>query len=85
MISSNSSQGDSGIPSLKDIPVLGQLFRKNTKSNDRTELIILITPYIITNDNDAQAVTEAFKKQLGDWARSQPDARPEKDKDTKGK
>lgn len=68
LISNNGSQGDSGIPLLKDIPGLGQLFRTNTDKSDRTELIILITTYVISNDNDAQAVTAAFRKQLGTWA-----------------
>ena len=77
LISGNTSQGDAGIPGLKDIPVLGQLFRNNTNSSDRTELIVLITPYIIANDDDAQAVTEAFKKQLGEWTKTaQPSAKP---------
>ena len=74
LMSSNKSDGNAGIPLLKDIPVLGQLFRNNTGKSDRTELIVLITPYIIEGDNDAQAVTEAFRKQLGEWARKpQPD------------
>lgn len=68
LISSNGSQGNAGIPLLKDIPGLGQLFRTDSAINDRTELIILITPYIITNDSDAQAVTDAFRRQLGEWA-----------------
>ena len=72
LISSNGSQGNAGIPLLKDIPGLGQLFRTNSEISDRTELIILITPYIISNDGDAQAVTEAFKKQLGAWAATVP-------------
>jgi len=72
LISNNSSQGDAGIPLLKDIPGLGQLFRTNSDKSDRTELIILITPYIIANDHDAQAVTDAFKKQLGGWAQTIP-------------
>ena len=77
LISGNSSQGNAGIPFLKDIPILGQLFRTNSASSDRTELIILITPYIITNDSDAQAVTDAFKKQLGPWAgTAQPSGSP---------
>lgn len=71
LISSNKSDGNAGIPFLKDIPLLGQLFRTNTEKIDRTELIILITPYIISGDEDAQAVTNAFRSRLGDWA--QPD------------
>ncbi len=70
LISNTKSDGNAGIPLLKDIPVLGQLFRNNTGKSDRTELIVLITPYIIEDDNDAQAVTEAFRKQLGGWAQS---------------
>lgn len=72
LISSNRAEGDSGIPLLKDIPGLGQLFRKNTKSGDRTELIVLITPYIMNDDRDARALTQAFRDRLGPWARSLP-------------
>jgi len=68
LMSSNKSEGNAGVPLLKDIPVLGQLFRSNTEKNDRTELIVLITPYIIEDDSDAQAVTDAFRKRLGNWA-----------------
>ncbi|OFW11368.1 MAG: hypothetical protein A3H27_10925, partial [Acidobacteria bacterium RIFCSPLOWO2_02_FULL_59_13] len=68
LISSSKSEGNAGIPLLKDVPVLGQLFRTNTGKNDRTELIVLITPYIISGDEDAQAVTNAFRSRLGGWA-----------------
>ena len=68
LMSSNKSDGNAGIPLLKDIPGLGQFFRTNTGRSDRTELIVLITPYIIEDDNDAQAITEAFRKRLGEWA-----------------
>ena len=68
LILNNKSEGNAGIPFLKDIPGLGQLFRTNTAKNDRTELIILITPYIISENEDAQAVTNAFRSRLGDWA-----------------
>ncbi len=68
LISSNRSDGNAGIPLLKNIPLLGHLFRTDTGRSDRTELLILITPYIISGDDDARAVTEAFRKRLGDWA-----------------
>ncbi len=35
---------ESGIPFLKDIPILGWLFKSKTKSKDKTELLIFITP-----------------------------------------
>lgn len=74
LISSSKSDGNAGIPFLKDIPLLGQAFRTDSAKTDRTELIILITPYIIADDNDAAAVTNAFRKQLGGWAQNQPKA-----------
>jgi len=72
LMSSNQTSGDSGIPFLKDVPAVGQLFRVNTDNTTRTELIVLITPYIIADDKDAQSITEAFRSRLGDWAQDAP-------------
>ncbi|MBV8467554.1 MAG: hypothetical protein JO218_16560 [Burkholderiales bacterium] len=75
MISQSDTAGDAGIPLLKDIPVLGQLFRNSTTQKDRTELIIMITPYVINDDYEAEELTEAFRKQLGPWAAASGAAR----------
>lgn len=72
LISTTSSNGSNGLPILKDIPGIGPLFGSTSSSNNRKELIVLITTYIISNENDAQAVTDAFKKQLGPWAQTLP-------------
>ena len=77
MISSTNAASDSGIPLLKDIPVLGQLFRNSIREKDRTELIIMITPYVINDDFEAEEVTEAFRNQLGPWA-AEPKATAQK-------
>lgn len=68
LISEDASGGDSGIPGLKDIPVLGALFRNQTSTGSRKQMVVLITPYIINNDNDAQVLTSAFRNLLGPWA-----------------
>jgi type II secretory pathway component GspD/PulD (secretin) len=39
--------------------------------------VILITPYIISDDGEARAVTDAFRKQLGAWAQEQKPANPD--------
>jgi len=39
--------GESGIPYLKDIPILGYLFKKSQKSNNKNDLVIFVTPHII--------------------------------------
>ena len=69
LISQNNSRTETGVPFLKDIPIAGQLFRTNTDNNRKTELLILITPYIVADDHDATEITDAFRNQLGEWAR----------------
>lgn len=70
LISQDNSRTESGIPLLKDLPVIGQLFRTNANNNHKTEMLVLITPYIVADDHDAQEITDAFRKQLGPWASS---------------
>mgnify|MGYP003890738733 CR=1 FL=1 len=36
------------VPLLGDVPVLGWLFRNRTRVNDRTELMIFITPRVVS-------------------------------------
>jgi general secretion pathway protein D len=47
LISNTKTQSDSKVPFLGDIPILGNLFKSSTKSNDKTELLIFLTPHII--------------------------------------
>lgn len=69
LIDGTSSDGNGGVPLLKDIPVLGSLFRNQTLKKSRREMIILITPYIANDATEAEAITESFRKTLGPWAR----------------
>lgn len=43
----NIIENEAGIPYLKDIPGIGQLFRSNSNSADMEELLIFITPHIL--------------------------------------
>jgi len=54
----------SGIPVLHKIPVLGSLFGSTTKTKEKTELIVLITPRVIENRWDSRAITREFKQKL---------------------
>lgn len=76
LIGGSTSAGDSGIPLFKDIPLIGQLFRTNTDSRKKTELLILITPYVINDDIEAEAITSAFRNQVGSWAHDLGTPRP---------
>ena len=68
LISEETSRGNSGVPGLKDIPILGHLFSNQNQGGGRRELIVLITPYLVNDNTDAEAVTEAFRRVLGPWA-----------------
>ncbi|MCZ6770673.1 MAG: type II secretion system secretin GspD [Proteobacteria bacterium] len=63
------SDSISGIPLLSDIPILGNLFKTNSESTRRTELIILITPRVIHNSEEA---TEAMEELRGRMKGLQP-------------
>ena len=67
MIAENRQDSDTGIPYLKNIPGLGLLFRSQMVSKSRTELLVFITPYVISNDSDAAAITRQFEEQMSKW------------------
>ena len=52
-ITENRSRAKAGVPFLKDIPGLGVLFRSNSDSNDRTELIVLMRARVLRTPEDA--------------------------------
>ncbi len=47
-----------GIPVLKDIPGLGYLFKNKSRSRDRSNLIIFITPYLISDPSRTPGISE---------------------------
>lgn len=53
-----------GIPLLSSIPILGQFFRYTVDTVTKTELIILLTPYVITNRTEAEVLTTNFIERL---------------------
>lgn len=67
LISSEVTRGQSGVPLLKDIPGLGRLFSNTTERERRTELVILITPYILSESNEYEAILRSFNERLSLW------------------
>lgn len=64
LIKDNNTNGNSGVPLLHDIPVLGTLFGSKTKNQDKTELVVLITPRVLKSRQDAGLITDEFKRKL---------------------
>lgn len=50
LISSTESKSVSKIPLLGDIPILGQFFRNTSKTRERKEILILLTPILVDSD-----------------------------------
>ena len=49
LLSDETRQSAEGVPGLKNLPVLGALFRSNDFRRRETELVILVTPYLATH------------------------------------
>jgi pilus assembly protein CpaC len=54
LLSEDTRQSVEGTPALKNLPVLGALFRSNDYRKRETELVILVTPYIATHSSPAE-------------------------------
>ena len=64
LISGTRSGGDTGVPGIARIPVLGRLFRADTYQEDRTELIIMVIPYVVADYEEGWRLTERIRDQL---------------------
>ncbi|MBL8524770.1 MAG: type II secretion system secretin GspD [Betaproteobacteria bacterium] len=57
LISDDTQHTDSKVPLLGDIPVVGNLFKYQTKSRDKTNLMVFLRPYVLRDGKAAQQVT----------------------------
>jgi general secretion pathway protein D len=64
LITDQDQQENSGIPFLKDIPLISTLASTQNNSRMRTELLVLITPHVINDQRSAWALTEDMRNQL---------------------
>lgn len=64
LISENVSNADSKVPLLGDIPWLGNLFKSKSDKKEKTELVILMTPKIITDERQWYEIKKNFKSGL---------------------
>jgi general secretion pathway protein D len=64
LILETTSEGESGIPLLKNIPVLGKLFSTTSEDVFRTELIVTVSPTLIENQREMRKVTEELRTRM---------------------
>lgn len=75
LMQNSRSSTDSKVPILGDIPLIGQLFHHKLQSNAKTELIILLTPYVVKTPSDLarMSLDERGRPVLMPKAFSQPE------------
>lgn len=66
MISHSLTSQKSKVPILGDLPLLGALFSSRSNSDRTTELILLVTAYVLADADDANRLSDAMREQL-DW------------------
>jgi general secretion pathway protein D len=61
LINEDNTVSESGIPLLKDIPILGYLFKRQSTVRIKRELIILLTPYVVEDVTQTREITDQQK------------------------
>ncbi len=64
LIRDNESDSQSGVPVLKDIPLVGALFSTTVTASTRTELLIFITPRVMESDQDLRDLNLEMRSRM---------------------
>ncbi len=59
LIQEKTRQAMEGVPGAKDLPIFGQLFRSRDFLSNETELVILVTPYLVNSSDSGKLKTPA--------------------------
>ena len=82
LISESKEKITSGVPLLSKIPIIGGLFGFQSYEKKRDELILLMTPHIISNQSTSDAVTREFKEKV-ESMKKQLEEKEKKEKERK--
>jgi general secretion pathway protein D len=64
LISEQNSNSREGIPLLSRIPLIGYLFGVRTKETKKTELLVMVTPYVVSSMEEVDAITRKFRNRV---------------------
>ncbi|MCZ6496487.1 MAG: type II secretion system protein GspD, partial [Alphaproteobacteria bacterium] len=64
LIQDTRDRKETGVPLLRDIPILGFFFGGKEDDKKRTELLVLITPRAVRSQREVRRVTEELRKRL---------------------
>lgn len=66
LLKSSNTKGLSGIPGIKDAPVLGELMSSKSFQREETELVVIVTPYLVQPFADHTQAQPIDEEELGD-------------------
>ena len=61
LIQDRVEKGEKGVPGVSRVPVVGKLFKQNTASAQRTELLVLITPRVVRSSSEIEGITRLLQ------------------------
>ena len=64
LISTQVIDQENKVPILGDIPLLGYAFKRNIKKNQKTELLIFLTPHVVLDPNDLSGIAKDERSKL---------------------
>jgi general secretion pathway protein D len=64
LITKDNENSSAGLPLISRVPVLGGLFGNQNLKNNRTELILFITPRVVENEVDYQRVIDDLRRRM---------------------
>jgi general secretion pathway protein D len=74
LIEHRKSEGENKVPILGDLPGIGPLFRSTSVSDDRKELLVVMTVDVLRTDEDMRRMSEHEREtyELSPWIRQNP-------------
>ncbi len=66
LASEQDEASETGVPILRSIPLLGRLFRSDSKSDLRSEVIVFMTPYVLDTPEEIRAESRRRKEVIDD-------------------
>lgn len=66
LIRENKTNGSSGVPGLHSIPVVGALFGKKSTTSVKTELLVILTPRVLFNEQDMRDISREMRARISD-------------------
>ncbi|MCW1978886.1 general secretion pathway protein D [Xanthomonas arboricola] len=77
LIDDSTTDGSSGVPFLSKLPVVGALFGSKTRDSNRREVIVLITPSIVRNPQEARNLTDEYGQKFKVMEPLKPSQKPQ--------